>query len=49
MKQTTILSTTFDCAGTPSTVSTTMQPGESVDEFFDRHEKELAQAKADCE
>lgn len=45
----TILVTTFDCNGEEETVTTVLKPGESVDDFFDRHDDAVAEAKKRCD
>ena len=43
-----ILETTFDCDGTPVTVSTVQNPGESLSAFAARHRQRVDAAKMDC-
>lgn len=43
------LTTTFDCDGTPITVSTEQMDGESFEDFVARHEARVAQAMKDCD
>lgn len=45
----TILTTIFDCNGTDQAVTTIQRPGESDQDFIDRHNAEVKAAKAKCD
>ena len=43
-----LLETIFDCDGTPVTVATIQESGESTADFIARHRRRVADAKKDC-